>query len=255
MTGRVLFLPGNGHSAVRLAAARDVVAGWPEVDRFALDELHYPEAGSLEGLLDALTDRARAFEGEAGGRSLVFATGIGGLVALCLRARGELLNTDLVLQGAVLWGLEHRNFPKLMRLGIGRFRPGPRLLVALLKLPPIQRRFASKHFPERDATFRAEFFAGYRDAREFEVWFRWLVPELLRDLEQRFAEHPDRLERLEFWWGDRDQVVSLEELERSERALGRKLPRRTFEGWGHYPMIEQPADWCAEVRDALARTR
>lgn len=153
-----------------------------------------------------------------------------------------------VLQGPVLWGLEHRRFPRLMRL------PGLAAgLAHLLRLAPVQRRFARRHFERApSAEFLARFFAGYRDVPSFVRWFRWLTPELLRQLEQDFAARPQALDRLLCFIGGRDRVITARELEWSEAALGRRLPRREFADWGHYPEIDRPAEWLQEVARVLA---
>ncbi|HVF10311.1 MAG TPA: hypothetical protein VNA16_05890 [Abditibacteriaceae bacterium] len=44
-----------------------------------------------------------------------FLYGIGGLLALCLRAEGLVCQVPLLLQAPVPWGLEHRLLPPLMR--------------------------------------------------------------------------------------------------------------------------------------------
>ena len=48
------------------------------------------------------------------GGDLLYGTGIGGLVALSLRARGSITHTPILLQGPVLWGLRERWFPRLV---------------------------------------------------------------------------------------------------------------------------------------------
>ncbi len=258
MSGHVLFLPGNGHASVRLNPARTALESLAPERRFALTELPYPIEATFDATLAAVARRADAWregcrgDGSAPERRLIMATGIGGLVALALRASGRLLEDRLVLQGPVLWGLEQRRFPRLMRLGIGPFKPGPQLLVQALKLPALRRRFAAKHFVrDMDPEFIKAFFAGYLSPQEFAAWFRWLTPDLLRSLERKLPSVPGALVNLELWWGERDHVVGLDELARTERALGRQLPCRRFPDWGHYPMIQDPGGWVREVVCAL----
>jgi hypothetical protein len=241
----VLFLGGNGHAPVRLEPARRALAerGGP----FELRDCPYPLGSSFEGMLDELEFVIDAWRAEHETR-LVYATGIGALVALALRARGALLDTDVVLQGGVLWGLEQRWFPRLMRLG-----PMPRLLAVALRLPATRRRFVTKHFerPPHPDLQRA-FFDGYGDAGAFATWFAWLTPDLLRRLERDLPARAGALDRLEAWWGARDRVVSLEELRVTERALRVTLPVREFATWGHYPMIDDPEGWVEELARAVA---
>src|SRR5947208_3053823 len=72
---------------------------------------------------------------------LLYATGIGGLLALCLRARGRFLQTPLLLQAPILWGLKYRTMPRLMRFG-----PLRMLLHWVFGLRSFQRRFVRKYF-------------------------------------------------------------------------------------------------------------
>jgi pimeloyl-ACP methyl ester carboxylesterase len=237
----VAFVPGNGHVDARLDPARAAVARLEPAERFALRSVDYGAHATFDALLDSVAAQLE-------GADLIYATGIGGLVLLALRARGGARAGRTVLQGPVLWGLETRRFPRLMRL------PGmPRLLVLALRLPPIRRRFERRHFVRPlDPSLRAAFFGGYRDPAAFARWFAWLTPDLLRRLEAEIAGDRDVVRGVEAWWGERDHVVTPEELARTERALGLPIPLRTFEAWGHYPMIDAPDEWAREVSRALA---
>ena len=265
--GRVLFLPGNGHSPMRLEQAREVLASCSP--RVELVELAYGQhsgarfgegaraggSGKSARTYDALLADLEAQIAQiaqierAGPADLVYATGIGGLVALSLRARGALRDQPVILQGAVLWGLEQRLFPRLMRL------PGmPHALALALRTPLVQRRFVRRHLRSApDAAWRRRFFAGYADAAAFAEWFAWLRPELLRRLEQELDAAA--LTGCEAWWGDQETVVGLEELRVTEAALGVSLPLRRFRDWGHYPMIDDPKGWAQEIRHAVATAR
>ncbi len=239
MSRVVAFLPGNGHVDGRLSFAREKAQ---RLDSgFELRSVDYGAASSFEALLDSVQE-------QTSGADLAYATGIGGLVYLALRARGALVGQRAILQGPVLWGLETRTFPKLMRLPLM-----PRALTFAIARSGIQRRFMRKHFT-RPLTpeFQEVFFGGYRDARAFERWFAWLTPQLLRDLEEQLRGRPDRLQGISAWWGGLDHVVGLEELRRTEAALGMEIPVKEFPTWGHYPMIDEPAEWVGEVERALA---
>lgn len=242
MSQVVAFLPGNGHVDARLSFAREKAQRL--ATGFELRSVDYGAASSFDSLLDSV-------EEQVSGADLAYATGIGGLVYLALRARGALLDQRAVLQGPVLWGLETRTFPRLMRLPLM-----PRALTFAIARSAIQRRFMAKHFirpltPE----FQRVFFGGYRDARAFERWFAWLTPGLLRRLERELRGRADRLEDVTAWWGGEDHVVGLEELRRTEAALDLEIPLREFRDWGHYPMIDEPAEWVGEVANALANAR
>lgn len=239
-TQQVLFLPGNGHDSVRLEGVR------AEMERqeapFGLVEATYPKVESYPALLDALEASHAPWHARHPGAP-IYATGIGGLVALSLRARGAFPGHPLVIQGAVLWGLEKRWFPRIMRM------PGmPHALAWAFRRRRIQARFASRHFlTQPSAEWSRRFFAGYDDAAAFAAWFDWLTPALLRDLETQLKARPEALENLEAWWGELDTVVGPQELRITERALGTTIPVRSFPEWAHYPMIDDPAGWVREV--------
>jgi pimeloyl-ACP methyl ester carboxylesterase len=251
MQPRILFLGGNGHAAGRLAPARAALA---KSATFTLVDVPYPgfegrpRAADLEAFLNDVSDHIAAHCGVCPDRVVVYATGIGGLLALCLRGRGEHLDVPLLLQAPVLWGLEHRLMPGLMRLGLAR-----RLLVRLFGWSLFQRRFARKYF-ERPvaAEVLKSFFRGYAECAAVADFFAWLTPALLRHLEEELGPRPSRLQRIRVWWGERDKVVTTDELEWTKAALDVSWPLRTFPTWGHYPMIDEPDEWVRALSDELA---
>jgi hypothetical protein len=250
----VLFFGGNGHAAARLDGVRRVLAARDAP--FELVDAAYPgfegraPAADLEAFVDVI-----AGEVERVRPALIYATGIGGLLALALRAgigspparpsplRGE----AVILQGAILWGLEHRWLPR-----IAKRWPIRLLLPRLFAWGWYQRRFVKKKLlrPLSDEE-RQAFFDGYARCSAFADLFVWLASPLLRRLEAAFAERPERLDAIRCWWGARDAVVGKGELAPTERALGRSFPLRTFEAWGHYPMIDDPEGWVAAVAEQL----
>ena len=240
----VAFLGGNGHSAARLAAACRYLPA-----EIALDDVPYPgfedrpRAASFEDFLETIAASLQSLS-----PALVYATGIGGLFALSLRARGELAGIPLLLQGAVLWGLERRFMPKMMR-----FRPAQAALLRVFSTKAFQRRFIRKYFTP-DAGTAAAFFDGYARCTAAPDFFAWLNPARLRSLERDFAARPEALEWIQVWWGGRDRVVSLQELEWTKAALeiGERWPVRIFPEWGHYPMIDEPEAWAKALADAVA---
>jgi len=234
---QVLFFGGNGHSTARLAAARAASGS-----RFDLVDARYPgfegrdRAPSFEAFLDAISAQI--------GPGLLYGTGIGGLILLCLRARGEHARSPILLQAPVLWGLERRLMPKMMRLGLAQLA-----LRRAFASPWFQRRFARKQFTRAlTPDEHAAFFDGYSRCAALPDFFAWMTPALLRRLEVDLAGRPGCLDRISVWWGERDRVVTPAELAITEQALGVKWPLRTFPTWGHYPMIDDPGAWA----DALA---
>ena len=242
---RVAFLGGNGHCAARLAPARPFLGG------IELDELPYPgfedrpRAGSFDDFLTAVSQHLRRMA-----PAMIYATGIGGLLALCLRAGDELIGTPLLLQAPILWGLERRRLPRLMR-----HRWARRALGHAFAMPAYQRWFAKKYFTRPvDAEALAAFFAGYARCPAAADLFAWFDPPLLRSLERDLAARPAALDEIQVWWGGRDRVVTLRELAWTREALdlGDRWPVRVFPEWGHYPMIDDPAGWAEELIRAVA---
>jgi hypothetical protein len=238
---RIAFLGGNGHCAFRLTAARRFEEG------LVLADVPYPgfegrpRAGDLETFLDEVV-------AGVGAPSLVYATGIGGLFALCLRARGRLEATPILLQAPVLWGLEHRFMPRVMRRSWAR-----RLVHRVFAARTFQARFVRTHFQRPlSGESRAAFFDGYARCAALPDLFAWLTPALLRRLEHEFAGRRRALDRVEVWWGSRDRVVTPDELRWTRAALGAAWPVRVYRGWGHYPMIDHPGEWVDELRRHLS---
>lgn len=237
----VAFLGGNGHCAARLARVRGI--GIYDVPYPGFEDR--PRSRSLDEFLDSVSGALRSAS-----PAVVYAMGIGGLLALCLRARGDLAGIPILMQGPVLWGLERRWMPRLMRLG-----PAQALLPRLFSLPAFQRRFARKYFTHLPppATLAA-FFGGYARCAAAPDFFAWLNPGLLRSLERDLALRPEALDGIRVWWGGKDRVVTLQELEWTKEALalGDRWPVRVFPDWGHYPMIDDPEGWAEELRHAVA---
>jgi hypothetical protein len=179
--------------------------------------------------------------------TVIYSTGIGGLLALCVRARGHWTDVPLILQAPVLWGLEHRLMPRVMRLGLARFFD--RITASRIW----QNRFARTRFQRPlSPEVRATFFQGFAECTCGADFFYWLTPTLLRTLEKQLAARPALLDGVSMWWGGCDRVVGVEELRTTELALGKSFPLRMFDAWGHYPMIDAPDDWVQELNDAVA---
>jgi hypothetical protein len=253
VSGQVLFLGGNGHCAARLAPARAALAV-PPAEAFELVEIAYPgfegrpRAASLEAFLDGLAAQVEPRVNVKGWQGFLYGTGIGGLLALCLRARDAAPHVPLLLQAPVLWGLERRMMPRLMRSGPLRW-----LLGRTFARPAFQSWFVRRYFERPPAPgLRAAFFAGYADGGAAADLFAWLAPALLRRLEEQFRGRPERLQNITIWWGARDRVVTLRELAVTEAALGVAWPVRVFRRWGHYPMIDDPDGWVRALAHELA---
>jgi len=250
---KVWHFGGNGHCPARLDGAREALAR--RADAPALIDVPYPgfEGRAPSRSWDAFLDDVGRFCESDGGRAEAgYASGIGALIALSLRARGGLVGRPLTFQGPVLWGLETRAFPRVMRA----FPPARRLLRRAFGLRAFQDHFVAKQFRKPLAEpLRSAFFAGYARCEAFGAFFDWLTPASLRSLERDLAAGPGRLDGVTVWLGGEDRVVGPPEVEATERALGVRWPVRAFPGWGHYPMIDDPEGWAVALCDALAPPR
>ena len=223
----------------------------------ALNEARYPgfegrpRAGDLDRFLQAVSDEIRSADRD-GSPARVYATGIGALIALGLRARGKLRDVPLLLQAPVLWGLERRWMPRLMRL-----RPAQTAATRVFAAKGLQRWFVRRHFVRPPSPeMQAAFFDGYAQCAALPDLFAWFTPRMLRDLERMLRGRPAAVENVTVWWGGRDRIVTPRELAWTEKALGVKWPLRVFPDWGHYPMIDAPQAWAqALAREALAPRR
>ena len=248
----LLFFGGNGHAGARLAPARAALERMGSAAPFELVDLPYPgfegrpSASDRDGFLDACARAASPVIARDDVR--VYATGIGALFAVTLRAQRRLAAHPLILQGPVLWGLERRWMPRLARAGLAPLIP--RLFASRM----FQRHFVRRHFlSPLAADVRSGFFDGYARCAATADLFRWCAPPWLREIESAVARDPGALDGIEVWWGARDRVVDPSELRWTERALGVRWPERRFATWGHYPMIDDAEGWVRTVA-ATART-
>ncbi len=241
---RLLFFGGNGHCDERLTLVRRALAA--TTTPFELFSVPYPgfedrpRSPSFEAFLEKT---ASSIAHMVTSTTSVYATGVGGLLFLCLRARGAFCEVPAVFQAPVLWGLEKRWMPRLMRLGFAQLA-----LRRAFASPLFQRRFARKHFrvqPSQEAL--ATFFEGYARCAALPDFFEWLTPNLLRTLEAALDGAPNLLDRIRFVWGAKDSVVPPAEIEWTEKALHRALNVQIVPEWGHYPMMDDPASWVSEV--------
>lgn len=249
---RVIFLGGNGHAAVRLGPARAALAARGQRSAIEIVEVPYPgfedrpRAPDLQTFLDAVSARVGEAAGD-GSSFLIYATGIGGLLALCLRARGEHTAVPLLLQAPVLWGLARRWMPRVMRA----LPPLRRALPRLFARPGFQARFIRKYFTTTPAPeLTRAFFDGYARCAALPDLFAWLDPALLHDLEAKLPARRGAMDGITVWWGARDRVVTQDELRWTERALGVRWPVKEFPAWGHYPMIDDPGGWVDALVEA-----
>jgi pimeloyl-ACP methyl ester carboxylesterase len=205
-----------------------------------------PRAKDLDTFLKAVSDQM-AISAAGKGPDPVYATGIGALIALALRARDELLEVPLLLQAPVLWGLEHRWMPRLMRL-----RPARASVGRVFASKWFQRRFVRRHFTKPPSLeMQAAFFDGYARCAALPDLFAWFTPAVLRQLVEQLESRPAARRNVTVWWGGRDRVVTPREMRWTEEALGTRWPIRVFPDWGHYPMIDEPEAWARALSEEL----
>ena len=251
--GRERLMPSSSFSGGTATARRDwrrcgrCSIAWAPTPPFELVDLPYPgfegrpSAAGREAFLDACARAASAVIPRED--VLVYATGIGALFAVTLRARRRLGAQPLIFQGPVLWGLERRWLPRIARAGLAPLIP------RLFAWPSFQRDFVRRHFvttPTRRCTVgilrRIRVLRGRR--RPLPLVRTVLVAGGREDGARAI---PGVLDGIEVWWGAHDRVVGPSELRWTERALGLRWPERTFAAWGHYPMIDDPEGWVRAV--------
>jgi pimeloyl-ACP methyl ester carboxylesterase len=243
----ILHFGGNGHSEVRLRRAREAMSHLD--DRFELVDVPYPgfENRARSANLNQFLADLEQFVAQQP-HVCVIASGIGALIALSLRAQGGLLGSPMIFQGPVLWGLEHRWMPRVMRWQFPRF-----LLKKLFTLERFQDRFVGKQFQRVvEPEFADSFFQGYADCTAFGDLFDWFTPQWLRQLELAFQANPDALNHITVWICGADKVVGRFEIEMTSQRLPISWPIVEFPTWGHYPAIDAPEEWAKALKNALS---
>jgi pyruvate,water dikinase len=170
---------------------------------------------------------------------VVLGHGIGGSIALDMVQRHEV--DALILHAPVGTRLEQRWFPRLMR-------PEPvRALVkwgisSRITRPLVGRRFFSRSVP---ADYRNRFLDEYGRADAFSQMFDIITASWWDTLE------PVDVPALMLWGAD-DRVLGADQVA-DYRAL---LPQAWIDvvpGWGHFPMVDGPADYAGVITDWAER--
>ncbi len=230
---------GNGGGGFRFARVQPHV---PDGIRF--EAVTLPGFGGRPGdpALRTLPDYAEALwsEIEHLPRPLVvLGHGIGGSIALDMVQRHEI--DALVLHAPVGTRLETRWFPRLMK---------PEAVRSLIKWgissritrPLVGRRFFSRSVP---VDYRNEFLDEYGRADSFSQMFDIITPEWWNALEP--VDMPALM-----LWGTDDAVLGADQVA-DYRAV---LPRSWVDvvpGWGHFPMVEGPANYATVIADWAER--
>lgn len=172
------------------------------------------------------------------GRRLLLGHGIGGAIVLDAAAKRPDLVDGVILHAPVAANLESRLFPKVMQSMA--IRRAAKATISSLPVRKIASRFIMANAPQ---AYVERFLGEYRRAEAFEVMFDLLTPEWFDGLPQ--IETPAVL-----LWGERDRIVQVVQSEAVEKKFT-TVSRHIEDHWGHYPMIEQPAEY-AKVVSSIA---
>ena len=230
---------GNGGGGFRFARVEPHVS-----DRIRFEAVTLPGFGGRPGdpALRSLPDYAEALwrEIEHLPRPIVvLGHGIGGSIALDMVQRHEI--DALILHAPVGTRLERRWFPRLMK-------PEPvRSLIkwgisSRLTRPLVGRRFFSRDVP---VDYRNQFLDEYGRADSFSQMFDIITPEWWNELQ------PVDMPALMLWGSD-DRVLGADQVA-DYQALLPQAWTDVVPGWGHFPMVEGPADYATVITDWAER--
>jgi pimeloyl-ACP methyl ester carboxylesterase len=236
----VVAVHGNGGGAHRFAR---VVPLMPPDVRLAPITLpgfaNVPADPSLRTLADYAGVLARLVT-EAPRPRIVLGHGIGGSIALELvQAQAGLLD-GLILHAPVGTRLDRRVFPRAMAVP-GARRVGQMMLVSPVLRPVWRRLIFSPTVPRE---YLDHFFDEYGQCSVFSQMFDLITPTWFRGL------HPTDLPAA-LLWGEAEHLLGVDQIRDYQELLPHAIARRV-PGWGHFPMIERP-DWYAAEIARLAR--
>jgi pyruvate,water dikinase len=230
---------GNGGGGFRFHRVREHII--PDI-RFEAVTLPGFGGRPADPSLVTLEDYAEQLWSEISGLPgplVVLGHGIGGSIALDMVQRHPV--DGLIIHAPVGTRLDERLFPKLMK---------PEPVRALVKWgisskwtrPLTSRVFFSSDVPPN---YRDEFLSEYARAASFSQMFDVITSEWWAGL--RPVDVPAVL-----LWGSEDRVLGADQVDDYRRLL----PRASVDvvpGWGHFPMVEQPAEYAATVTAIVQR--
>ncbi len=231
----ILAIHGNGGGAFRFERVRPhippevtftpvTLPGFADVPRDPrLTSLtHYAE--HLHGLIRTIP-RPR----------VVLGTGIGGSIVLEYLQEFEAALDAAILHAPVGTRLASRLFPRLMAVP-GMRAAGQWAVSSRLTRPIFRSLFFSTGVP-REYTDR--FFDEYRQCRVFSQMFDIITPEWFAGLKP--VNLPTGL-----LWGARERVLKVTQLDDYKQLCPRHVVR-IVPDWDHFPMIDRPGDFAAEI--------
>lgn len=242
--GRVVTLVavhGNGGGAHRFARVAPLMP--PDVALVAVTLPGFAAAAAdpaLRSLAD-FADHLAALVAPFPRPRVVLGHGIGGSIALELVQRHADLVDGLILHAPVGTRLDRRIFPRLMAIP-GARALGRRLFASRPLRPLFRRLLFSCVVPP---AYLGRFFEEYRRCSVFSQMFDLITPTWFRGL--RPMGLPSVL-----LWGEDERLLAVDQAD-DYRALLPRASIRRVPGWGHFPMIERPAEYAAEIA-SIARS-
>ncbi len=235
----LIALHGNGGGGFRFARCAphmppQVRFVAPTLDGFA----EKPPDPALQSLRDYAVRLAELIAPEPRPRVLL-GHGIGGAFVLELLQQQPEAVDGVILHAPVGARLASRRFPKLMKPPIVRMA-GKWLLSAPFMRPLWRQVFFHQPVPSE---YLRRFFAEYGRCAVFGQMFDLITADWFKTL------RPSEV-RAGLLWGARERVLKVEHVEDYKALLPRHIVR-IVPDWDHFPMIEQPEAYAAEV-SALA---
>jgi pimeloyl-ACP methyl ester carboxylesterase len=237
----LIAVHGNGGGAHRFARVAPLMPANISLVAVTLPGFAaVPADPALRSLTDFADCLARLVRAQPRPR-VVLGHGIGGSIALELVQREPDLLDGLILHAPVGTRLERRIFPRLMAIP-GSRAIGQQIFSSRLFRPIFRRLLFSGPVPP---AYLNRFFDEYRQCSVFSQMFDIISPAWFQTLQP--VHLPSAL-----LWGEAERLLTVDQLE-DYRALLPAATTRRVPGWGHFPMIEQPAEYAAEIA-TLARS-
>lgn len=240
MTVTVIAIHGNGGGAFRFALVPELPAPvvLQPITLPGFQGRVLPEGPTTIETFTAAVHEAigAARAAHPDGSVVLLGHGIGGSIALDVVAHAPEVADGLILLSPVGVKLDERWFPKVMSSPFVR-----RTAKAIISSPIMQATVGRRMFPSAPRPFAKRFLAEYANADAFEVMFDLLDADWFDGL-------PPITVPVSLLWGAKDRVLDVSHVEAYEAVIA-DTRRRVEPDWGHYPMIEQPAEFAAVVAD------
>jgi pimeloyl-ACP methyl ester carboxylesterase len=237
----VVAVHGNGGGAFRFSQVHSHLPTDVRLHAVTLPGFaNRPRDPSLRTLRDYADQLANEFADLD--RPVLLGHGIGGSMALDLVARRPELVSGLILHSPVGASLDTRLFPRIMSTSLVR-RIVQRGISSKLPRPLLRRVFFPHGAPK---AVLDEFFNEYRTCQSFGQMFD-VIDRPWFDSVQPVAEVPTVV-----LWGADDRVLKSGQSD----DIAAKVPGAEVivrDGWDHFPMIEQPADYATVIVDLARR--